>query len=48
MFSIYEVLLNKIGAFSALCIPIFDVIKNRRLENHVVGYRSKDQIEVMM
>ncbi len=34
--------------FQVMSIPMLAVIKNGRLENQVVGYRSKEQIEAML
>ena len=34
--------------FQVMSIPMLAVIKNGKLENQVVGYRSKEQIEAMM
>ena len=34
--------------FQVMSIPMLAVIKNGKLENQVVGYRSKDQIEAML
>ena len=34
--------------FQVMSIPILAVIKNGKLENQVVGYRSKEQIEAML
>ena len=34
--------------FQVMSIPMFAVIKNGKLENQVVGYRSKEQIEAML
>lgn len=34
--------------FQVMSIPMLAVIKNGKLENQVVGYRSKEQIEAML
>lgn len=34
--------------FQVMSIPMLAVIKNGKLENQVVGYRSKEQIETML
>lgn len=34
--------------FQVMSIPMLAVIKNGKLENRVVGYRSKEQIEAML
>lgn len=34
--------------FQVMSIPLLAVIKNGKLENQVVGYRSKEQIEAML
>lgn len=34
--------------FQVMSIPMLAVIKNGKLENQVVGYRSKKQIEAML
>lgn len=34
--------------FLVMSIPMLAVIKNGKLENQVVGYRSKEQIEAML
>ena len=34
--------------FQVMSIPMLVVIKNGKLENQVVGYRSKEQIEAML
>ncbi len=34
--------------FQVMSIPMLAVIKNGKLENRVVGYRSKEQIETML
>ncbi len=34
--------------FQVMSIPMLAVIKNGKLKNHVVGYRSKEQIEAML
>ena len=34
--------------FQVMNIPMLAVIKNGKLENQVVGYRSKEQIEAML
>ena len=34
--------------FQVISIPMLAVIKNGKLENQVVGYRSKEQIEAML
>lgn len=34
--------------FQVMSIPMLAVIKNGKLENQVVGYRSKEQIEEML
>lgn len=34
--------------FPVMSIPMLAVIKNGKLENQVVGYRSKEQIEAML
>ena len=34
--------------FQIMSIPMLAVIKNGKLENQVVGYRSKEQIEAML
>ena len=34
--------------FQVMSIPMLAVIKNGNLENQVVGYRSKEQIEAML
>ena len=34
--------------FQVMSIPMIAVIKNGKLENQVVGYRSKEQIEAML
>ena len=34
--------------FQVMSIPMLAVIKNGKLENLVVGYRSKEQIEAML
>ena len=34
--------------FQVMSIPLLAVIKNGKLENRVVGYRSKEQIEAML
>ena len=34
--------------FQVMSIPMLAVIKNGKLENKVVGYRSKEQIEAML
>ena len=34
--------------FQVMSIPMLAVIKNGKIENQVVGYRSKEQIEAMM
>ena len=34
--------------FQVVSIPMLAVIKNGKLENQVVGYRSKEQIEAML
>ena len=34
--------------FQVMSIPMLAVIKNEKLENQVVGYRSKEQIEAML
>lgn len=34
--------------FQVMSIPMIAVIKNGKLENRVVGYRSKEQIEAML
>ena len=34
--------------FQVMSIPMLAVIKNGKLENQVVGYRSKEQIESML
>ena len=34
--------------FQVMSIPVLAVIKNGKLENQVVGYRSKEQIEAML
>lgn len=34
--------------FQIMSIPMLAVIKNGKLENRVVGYRSKEQIEAML
>lgn len=34
--------------FQVMSIPMLAVIKNGKLENQVVGYRTKEQIEAML
>ena len=34
--------------FQVMSIPMLAVIKNGKIENQVVGYRSKEQIEAML
>lgn len=34
--------------FQVMSIPMLAVIKNGKIENQVVGYRSKEQIETML
>ena len=34
--------------FQVMSIPLLAAIKNGKLENRVVGYRSKEQIEAML
>ena len=34
--------------FQVMSMPMLAVIKNGKLENQVVGYRSKEQIEAML
>ena len=34
--------------FQVMSIPMLAVIKNGKLENQVIGYRSKEQIEAML
>lgn len=34
--------------FQVMSIPMLAVIKNGKLENQVVGYKSKEQIEAML
>ena len=34
--------------FQVMSIPMLAVIKNGKLENQVVGYRPKEQIEAML
>lgn len=34
--------------FQVMSIPMLAVIKNGKLENRVVGYKSKEQIEAML
>lgn len=34
--------------FQVMSIPMLAIIKNGKLENQVVGYRSKEQIEAML
>lgn len=34
--------------FQVMSIPMLAVIKNGKLENQVVGYRSKEQIEALL
>ena len=34
--------------FQVMSIPMLAVIKNGKLENQVVGYRAKEQIEAML
>lgn len=34
--------------FQVMSIPMLAVIKNWKIENQVVGYRSKEQIEAML
>lgn len=34
--------------FQVMSIPMLAVIKNGKLENRVVGYRTKEQIEAML
>ena len=34
--------------FQVMSIPMLSVIKHGKLENQVVGYRSKEQIEAML
>ena len=39
---------ERAARFQAMSIPVLAVIKNGKLENQVVGYRSKEQIEAML
>ena len=39
---------ERAARFQVMSIPMLAVIKNGKLENQVVGYRSKEQIEAML
>ena len=39
---------KRAARFQVMSIPVLAVIKNGKLENQVVGYRPKEQIEAML
>ena len=39
---------KRAARFQVMSIPMLAVIKNGKLENQVVGYRPKEQIEAML